>query len=470
MRHQLWLGGGHVGETLRDKFAGTAAAEPEVLAHHFTQAGMAEAAIEWWGKAGQGAIKRSANLEAIAHLTKGLEILKTQPETSARDQQELVLQTTIGVPLIAVKGMAASEVEQAYARARQLCLKVGDAPQLFPTLVGLWWFHEVKPDLRAAYELAQQLLTLAQRADDSGQLIQAHRAMGHTLFWRGEFPSARAHLEQAIALYDPREHRSLALTYGEQAGVPTRGFAAHTLWYLGYPDQAFEAMHKALAIATEHNHPWTIVMINVFAAWLHAYRREFHLVRQPAETALNLASEQQLAFFVGHATVLEAWARVQQGGGKQAIADIRSGIAAYRATGAELESSYWFALLADACATIGAIEEGLAALTEALNLVAMTGVLFCHAELLRLKGELFLKRNEPNQAEASFREAINVASVQRAKLLELRAAMSLARLWRDQSKVQQAQELLAPVYGWFTEGFDTRDLKDAKALLEELTA
>jgi predicted ATPase len=294
--------------------------------------------------------------------------------------------------------------------------------------------------------------------------------MGHTVFWRGEFASARANLEQAIALYDPQEHRSLALTYGEQAGVPTRGFAAHTLWYLGYPDQAFEAMHKALVIATEHNHPWTIVMINVFAAWLHAYRWEFHLVRQPAETALNLASEQQLAFFVGHATVLEAWARVRQGGDKQAIADIRSGIAAYRATGAELETSYWFALLADAFAAIGAVEEGLVALTEALNLVTTTGVLFCHAELLRLKGELLLKRNEPNQAEGSFREAINVASVQRAKLLELRAAMSMARLWRDQGKPQQARELLAPVYGWFTEGFETRDLKEAKALLKELAA
>jgi predicted ATPase/class 3 adenylate cyclase len=457
-----------VAEILRDRFADVAAAQPEVLAHHFTQAGLTDAAIEWWGRAGKGAIERSANLEAIAHLTKGLEVLKTQPETSARDQQELMLQTTIGVPLIAVKGMAAPEVEWAYERSRQLCLQVGDAPRLFPALVGLWWFYEVKPDLRAAYELAQQLLTLSQRADDSGQLIQAHRAMGHTLFWRGEFASARAHLEQAIALYDPQEHRSLALTYGEQAGVPTRGFAAHTLWYLGYPDQAFEAMHKALAIATELNHSWTVVMINVFAAWLRAYRREFHLVRQPAETALKLASEQQLAFFVGHATVLEAWARVRQGEDKQAIADIRSGIAAYRATGAELESPYWFALLAEAFATIGAVDEGFAALTEALNLVAKTGVLFCHAELFRLKGELFLKRNEPNQAEASFHEAINVASVQHAKLLELRASVSLARLWRDQGKVSEARDLLAPMYGWFTEGFDTRDLKEAKALLEEL--
>jgi len=458
-----------IGQTLVERFPEIANAEPALIAQHYTEAGVGEQAIAFWQKAGQRAIERSANLEAIAHLTKGLEVLKAQPETSARDQQELVLHTTIGVPLIAVKGMAAPEVERAYARARQLCLQVGDAPRLFPALFGLWWFYEVKPDLRAAYELAQQLLNLAERADESGHVIIAHRAMGHTLFWRGEFASARAHLEQAIALYDPQQHRSLAFTYGEQAGVPTRGFAAHALWYLGYPEQALEAMHKALSIAAELTHPWTVVMINVFAAWLHAYRREFHLVRQPAENALKLASEQQLAFFVGHATVLEGWARVRQGEGEQAIADIRSGIAAYRATGAELESSYWFALLAEAFATIGAVEEGLAALTEALNLVATTGVLFCQAELFRLKGELLLKRGELNQAEASFREAIHIASIQQAKLLELRASMSLARLWRDQGKVREARELLAPVYEWFTEGFDTRDLKEAKALLEQLT-
>jgi class 3 adenylate cyclase/predicted ATPase len=459
-----------IAQTLIERFQEVAEAEPALIAHHYMEAGLGEQAVVFLQKAGQRAVERSANLEAIAHLTKALEILKAEPETPARDRQELVLQTTVGVPLIAVKGMAAPEVQRAYARAHQLCQQAGDAPQLFPALNGLWWFYEVKPDLRAAQELAQQLLNLAERTDESAHVIQAHRAMGHTLFWRGEFASARAHLEKAIALYDQQQHRSLAFTYGEHGGVPTRGFAAHALWYLGYSDRALEAMHKALSIAAELTHPWTVVMINVFAAWLHAYRREFNLVRQPAENALKLASEQQLAFFVGHATVLEGWARVSQGEGQQAIADIRKGIAAYRATGAELESSYWFALLAEAYATVGAVEEGLAALTEALNLVATTGVLFCHAELFRLKGELLLKRDEPSEAEASFREAIRVASIQHAKLLELRAAMSLARLWRDQGKVQQARELLAPVYDWFTEGFDTRDLKEAKALLEELAA
>ena len=457
-----------IAQTLVERFPEVAEAEPALIAHHYLEAGLGEHAIVFWQKAGQRAVERSANLEAIAHLMKGLEVLKTQPETPARDQQELVLQTTVGVPLIAVKGMAAPEVERAYARARQLCLQVGDAPQLFPALFGLWWFYEVKPDLRAAYELAQQLLNLAGQGDDSTLLIQAHRAMGHTLFWLGEFSSARSHLEQAIARYDPQLHRSLALTYGEHAGVITRGFAAHVLWYLGYPDRALEAMQEALSIAAELTHPWTVAMINVFAAWMRVYRREPHLVQQPAESALKLAREHELAFWVGHATVLQGWARVQQGEGEEAIADIRRGIAAYRATGAELESSYWFALLAEA--TGDAVEEGLAALTEALDLVATTGVRLYHAELFRLKGELLLKRAEPNQAEASFHEAIRVASIQHAKLLELRASTSLARFWRDQGKPQQARELLAPVYGWFTEGFDTLDLKEAKALLDDLAS
>ena len=227
-------------------------------------------------------------------------------------------------------------------------------------------------------------------------------------------------------------------------------------------------MYEALSIAAEITHPWTVVMINVFAAWMRAYRREPQFVQQPAERALKLATEQQLAFFVGHATVLQGWARVQQGEGEQAIADIRRGIAAYRSTGAELESSYWFALLGEACAKLGAVDEGLAALNEALDLVAATGVRFCHAELFRLKGELLLKRAVPNQAEASFHEAIRVASAQHAKPLELRASTRLARFWLDQGKRDEARDLLAPVYGWFTEGFDTLDLKEAKALLDEL--
>jgi class 3 adenylate cyclase/predicted ATPase len=457
-----------IAQTLVERFTEVAEAEPALIAHHYTEAGLGERAVAFWQKAGQRAIERSANLEAIAHLMKGLEVLKGQPETAARDQQELVLQTTVGVPLIAVKGMAAPDVERAYRRAQQLCLQVGDASQLFRVLLGLWWFYEVKPDLRAAYELAEQLFAMAAPANDSGLIIQAHRAMGHTLFWRGEFASARTHFEQAIARYDPQQHSSLGYTFGEYAEVPSRGFAAHVLWYLGYPDRAMETMREALSIAAELTHSWTVVMINVFAAWMRAYRREPHLVQGPAECALKLAREQQLAFFVGHATVLQGWARVTQGEGEQPIADIRRGIAAYRATGAELESSYWCGLLAEAYAAVGAVERAHTALTEAVELAATSGVRFCQAELFRLKGELLLRQAETNQAETLFREAIHVASIQQAKSLELRASTSLARLLCKQAKRSEAYDLLAPIYGWFTEGFDTPDLKEAKALLDFL--
>jgi predicted ATPase len=293
--------------------------------------------------------------------------------------------------------------------------------------------------------------------------------MGHTLFWRGEFASARTHFEQAIARYDPQQHSTLGYTFGEYAEVPSRGFAAHVLWYLGYPDRAVETMREALSIAAELTHSWTVVMINVFAAWMRAYRREPHLVQGPAERALKLAREQQLAFFVGHATVLQGWARVRQGEGEQPIADIRRGIAAYRATGAELESSYWCGLLAEAYAAVGEVEKAHTALTEALDLAAMSGVRFCQAELFRLKGELLLHQAETNQAEALFREAIRVASIQQAKSLQLRGSTSLARLLCEQAKRSEAHDLLSPIYGWFTEGFDTPDLKEAKALLDELT-
>jgi len=302
-----------IAQTLVERFPEVAEAEPAIIAHHYMEAGLGEHAIVFWQKAGQRAVERSANLEAIAHLMKGLEVLKTQPETPARDQQELVLETTVGVPLIAVKGMAAPEVERAYARARQLCLQVGDTPQLFPALFGLWWFYEVKPDLRAAYELAQQLLNLAGQGDDSARLVQAHRAMGQTLFFLGEFASAREHLEQAIARYDPQLHRSSAFIYVEHAGVITRGFAAHVLWYLGYPDRALEAMHEALSIAAKLTDPWAVVMINVFAAWMRVYRREPHLVQQPAESALKLAREQQLAFWRARAYERRnSWLRASQ--------------------------------------------------------------------------------------------------------------------------------------------------------------
>ena len=256
-------------------------------------------AIAYAHRAARQAIERSAMAEAIAQLHQGLGLLDGLPDGVARRRQELELQTTLGVPLIAVRGMAAPEVERAYARARELCLQVGDAPQLSSVLFGLWWFYEVRAELRAAHELAERLLDMARRREPAADLIQAHRAMGHTLLWLGEFAPALAHFEQAIALYDPQRHRSLAFTAGQEPGVLARGFASHVLWYLGYPDRALATMREALSQAREVAHPFSLAFALDHAAWLHQYRREAAETREGAEEDMGFSGEQRFPLLLG---------------------------------------------------------------------------------------------------------------------------------------------------------------------------
>ena len=263
-----------IAQVLEAQFPETAEVEPELLAHHCTEAGLTEQAVGYWQKAGQRASERSAHVEAVAHLTKGLELLATLPDTPERAQHELGMQTTLGPALMTIKGFAAPEVEHAYTRARALCRQVGETPQLFPVLWGLWLFYEVHGELQTAREFAEQLLSLAQRQQDPASLLSAHRAMGQTVYWQGELAQARAYLEQGIALYDPQQHRSLAFRYSQDAGVGLRTFGAHVLWYLGYPDQAAARLQEALTLAQELAHPFSLTLALDHAAWLHQYRRE----------------------------------------------------------------------------------------------------------------------------------------------------------------------------------------------------
>jgi predicted ATPase len=263
-----------IAQALIERFPEIVEVEPALVAHHYTRAELINQAITFWHRAGQRAIQRSAHLEAISYLNRGLKIVSTQLESPARDEAELMLQTTIGVPLIAAKGMAAPEVERTYARARDLCVRVGDTPQLFSVLFGLWWFYELRADMRPAQKTAEQLLEIAHGLKDSGLLLQAHRAMGQTLFWLGEFASAQTQFEQANALYNPQQHRSLSHTYGQEPGVLSRGFASHALWYLGYPDRALRTMHEALDLARDVDHPLSLAFALQHAAWLHQYRGE----------------------------------------------------------------------------------------------------------------------------------------------------------------------------------------------------
>jgi predicted ATPase len=461
-----------IAQVLEARFPETAATQPELLAQHYTEAGCKEQAVGYWLKAGQRAIERSANLEAIGHLTTGLDVLKTLPDTPARTQHELTLHTALGVPLRATKGLGAPAVGQVYARARELCQQVEETPQLFPVLRGLWEFYELQGALQTTRALGEQLLTLAQRVHEVELLLVAHNVLGDTLVWLGEFADARAHLEQGMALYHPQQHRSHAFLYGYDSGVHCRAFEALALWYLGYPDQALRRIHDALTLAPELSHPFSLALALVFAAWLHQLRREAQVVQERAAAVIALATDQGFPFWVAYGTILRGWALAEQGQSAEGMAQMRQGIAAWRVTGAELQRPYYLALLAEAHGKAGQANEGLRVLAEALTAVHTTGERQHEAELYRLKGELLLRQDVPDaqEAESCFCQAVDVARQQQAKSFELRAAMSLSRLWQPQGKRAEARQLLEPIYGWFTEGFDTADLQEAKTLLEELGA
>jgi predicted ATPase len=453
-----------IAEVLVERFPEMIGTQPELLAHHYTEAGLHEQAIAYWQQAGERAIVRSSNLEAIAHLTKGLELLKTLPETPARTEQDLALHITLSRPLTATRGYAAPEVEDVFMRARQLCHHVEITPQLLPVLFGLWRFYLHRGQLQTAHEFAEQALSLAQNVPDPLPLLEAHQELGVTLYYRGELAVARVHLEASLDLYAPAQQHGGGLLYIGQ------GHIARVLWLLGYSDQALWWSRDALTLAQQIARPFGMAFALSLAAVFHQFRREERCTQERAEATISIATDQGFPYWMAVGSLMRGWALAQQGQAKEGIEQITQGLMTYRATGAELWRPYFLALLAEAHGTLGEPEEGLTVLTEALTLADTTGVQFNAPELYRLKGALLLQQSSDHQAEAEscFHHALEIARNQQAKSFELRTATSLARLWQSQGKRQEAYDLLAPVYNWFTEGFDTADLKDAKALLEEL--
>jgi class 3 adenylate cyclase/predicted ATPase/energy-coupling factor transporter ATP-binding protein EcfA2 len=459
-----------VAELLVEQFPETVETQPELVAQHYTGAGCTEQAIAYWQRAGQQALQRSADIEAIQHLTKGLELLATLPETPTRAQQELDLQLALGPALMATKGMGTPEVEQTYARARALCQQVGETPQLFPTLLGLWRFYHNRGVLQTARELGEQLLRLAQHTAAPTHLLEAHCALGQTLFILGEYTTARMHLEQGIAYIDPMGQRALALHEGVALGVPCLSYAALTLWCLGFPTQALRRSQEALTLAQELTHPYSLVVAQHNVAWLSQRRREARVVQAQADALLPLATAQGFPQWAGFGTFWQGWALAMQGQGDVSLAQMHQGMAALLATGQTVAWPYCLVLLAEAAGHVGQVEEGLRLLAEALAAIQEREQSDLLVETYRLQGELLLRQATPDtpQAEACFQQALTIARQQQAKSWELRAAMSLCRLWQCQGQRAEAYELLAPIYGWFTEGFDTADLKEAKALLDAL--
>ena len=460
-----------VGERVEQAYGARAHEVAAELAMHFERGRDYQRAVQYLGQAADNALQRYAYQEAVGHLTRGLELLTTFPPAPARTQQELEFQMALGLALMALKGYGAPEVANAYTRARELCQQGEDTSQLFPVLWGLYAFYLVRAELKTAWELGEQCLALAQRAENAALRMEAHRALGSTLLFRGEFTLARAHLEQASALYDPQQHRSHAFVYAGDPEVVCLSYLAWTLWFLGYPDQALQSSHKALTLAQELPHPYSMGFALNWAVRLHHYRHEGQRALERADACVTLCTEQGFAYLSAMGTVSRGWARTWQRQGEEGMRQIDQGLAVFRATGAVLHQVYFLALLAEGYKSAGQIQAGLDVLAEALVVVDHTEERWYEAELYRLTGELWLAVSEEHHTEvtACFQQALALARRQQAKSLELRAAMSLARLWQQQGKHVEARELLAPVYGWFTEGFDTVDLLEAKTLLEELS-
>jgi predicted ATPase/DNA-binding winged helix-turn-helix (wHTH) protein len=440
------------------------------LANHYRRANDKQKAVQYFRLAGERAVARAAMIEGERHFADALELLSELPEDVDRDRRELELQLAVGPALIAVKGWAASEAERAYTRARELCDRLGDSPELFPALFGLWAIYLDRGEFRPAYELAEQLLR-AQSAHDPSLLTYARLAGGATSYWMGKFVPAREYLESAITLYDPERHRPLIFRYGYDAGVASLSYAAWTLWHLGYSDEALKRSREALVLAQRLSHPLNLAHAELFVGVLRQYRREVRAAKENAERVIAHSAEHGLSDYWAWATGLRGWAIFQQGRREEGIAQLREGLAAFSATEALLRP-YYLCLLAEAWRETGRLDDGLNAVTEALAAADERGIRFYEAETHRLKGELLAKQDASNAAEAEscFERAIEIARTQSAKSLELRATMSLARLLRDTARRAEARAKLVEIYGWFTEGLDTPALCDAKALLDELSS
>jgi predicted ATPase len=438
----------------------------ELLAHHAVRGELWDKAVSHLQEAGRKAAARSAHRGAADYFRQALDGLGRLPESRPRLKQAIDIRVDLGPVLIALEGYSSAEVERNYTQAREMCDRAGDTPQLFPVLWGLARVYDHRRGYNMGRELGEQLLALAERLQDPALLLEAHHELWASLVNLGELTSALAHAERGIKLYHPEEHHRHAFLYGgHDPGVCGLRNAAMTLWLLGYPVQALKRSREALALAESLSHSYSLTHALYYAAWVHEQRGEKNAVKERVEAAIALATEQGFARWLAQGAVLQGWLLAQEGKSHEGILKMRQGAAAMRV------EPYNVALLAEAYAKEGQTEEGLRVIGEQLALEHKTGERFYDAELHRIRGELLLTQAVTNEqeAESSFKKALEVAQSQKAKSLELRATMSLSRLWQRQGKRDEARKLLAEIYEWFTEGFDTADLKEAKALLEELS-
>ncbi|MGH8643903.1 MAG: adenylate/guanylate cyclase domain-containing protein [Gammaproteobacteria bacterium] len=458
-----------IAKTLESGFAERVKMEPELLAYHYEQAALPGPAVDYWHRAARSAAERSANMEALNHFHKALQLLKDLPQGLERNTLELGLLIARGAPLLFVKGYASDEMEQNYSRAKHLSQDISDPVHQFRAIWGLWVFRLVKGQLVEARGLAESLLALANREQSSDLLVEAHRNLGTTYFWLGRFDEAKAHLLTAKALYDRNQHRSHALLYGQDPGITARIYLARTLWVLGEVEQAETLALEAIGMARELDHPFTLAFTLAFLSWAYSTFRNANRTLELTDEAIAVSTRYSFELGLAWATASQGWA-LAENGQAEGVDRLISGLSATRATGASVNNTATLALLAELYLRKKHFSEGLAAIEDAQKIALTQGELFWQAELFRLKGELLLGQSDRslNEAEQCFRNALEIARNQNAKMLELRAATSLAKLWKKLNQLDDAKSILNPVYTSFTEGFGSPDLIEAKTVLERL--
>ncbi|WP_458745386.1 adenylate/guanylate cyclase domain-containing protein [Candidatus Nitrosocosmicus sp. T] len=443
--------------------------QPELLAHHYTEAELFEIAIPLWQSGGRKAIQRSSNVEAVSHLTKGLELLNNLADSPMRVQQEIDVLTTIGPALMATKGPASAEVKRVYDRAKTLCEQVGQSSLLFPVFFGLWRFYLLRANFEVAQDLANRLVKLVNQNTHQQFLMDTYFIIGVTSFWRGDFQYAHRNFEKVIAMYDPQLHYIHTFLLGQDPLFVCLSYDAFILWTMGYPDQSLKKISEAVNLARNRNHPFSLAYALFGTSKIYQLRHDHLMTYRWAEEAIILSTDNDFPYFGSISSILKGWSVVEKGDIKGGIIQIQDGLANLKMTESAVNKTYYLALLAEAHKKNGDVIEGQKVVSEALDMVSRNKELWYESELYRIKGDLAIMADKNElEAEKSYLIAIDLANRRMALSFELRSVLSLFHLWKKRGKIKEAQKMLRAVFEKFTEGFETKDIQEARTILESL--
>jgi class 3 adenylate cyclase/tetratricopeptide (TPR) repeat protein len=457
---------GEIARTLESQFVDSAEEQPEIVANHYSAAGAVDAALTWWSKAGQKALGRSANLEAISHFTSGLELLQQLQESPEKIQLELAMLTQRGMALIATKGFGAKEVGSSFQRAEQICQLIGETPLLFPVLWGLWVFSLVRSNLEESIEHADQMLRLAKVAEDPNMWIEGHFTRANSLFWLGRLQEAKDHADSARQLYDREQHSTNILLYGQDPGVSTLCYTSYIYWALGYPEQALRFSVEAMDLAESIRHPFSIGWSLAFGCTLRNWMGDFESAKEWSLRCSQYCSEQGQAFWASASVASLGWAEFYTGEREQGLEHIKQGLLGYELTGSITVMPLWRAVYAEALFQCDELDRALEVCNEGLQTLENHHEWFTEPYLRTVKGQILAKKGDLAASVVEINRAFEQAESQNSRMRALQAATRLLEIDPTEAHFERLQR----TYDWFSEGFETRHLVDAKAQLESFKA